>query len=110
MSHKEILQKSNNTDATRLEVIASKIETTHATAALLIAALLAEARDLFRHCRDEGGFAGWVETRLQYSRSTAYNLLAVHERFGGENLSKCLDTLPRSVLYMLARPGTPQEA
>jgi hypothetical protein len=97
--------------AERLEAIAKDIETTHTNAVLHIAAQLAEARNIFRYRHDEGGFGGWVETRLSYSRSTAYNLLNVHERFGGENnLSKCLDTFPRSVLYRLAAPSTPQEA
>jgi hypothetical protein len=95
----------------RLEAIAKDIETTHANAALHIAAQLAEARDIFRYRRDEGGFSGWVETRLHYSRSTAYNLLSIHERFGGdENLSKRLDTFPASILYLLAAPATPETA
>src|SRR5262249_30168308 len=86
----------------RLETIAKDIETTHTSAVLHIAARLAEAHNIFRYRRDEGGFSGWAETRLRYSRSTAYNLLSVHEQFGGEkNLSKCLDTFPRSILYLL---------
>jgi hypothetical protein len=67
----------------------------------------ARARKLFLYKRDEGGFEGWVESRLRYSRTTAYNLLTVHERFGESVQS--LDTLPRSVLYLLARPSTPDE-
>src|SRR5262249_43309362 len=51
----------------RLETIARDIETTHTSAVLHIAAQLAEARDIFRYRRDEGGFGGWVETRLRYS-------------------------------------------
>src|SRR5262249_11170972 len=40
-----------------------------------------------------------------------YNLLSIHERFGGtKNLSKRLDTFPASILYLLAAPSTPQEA
>jgi hypothetical protein len=95
----------------RLEAIAKDIQTTHTNAVLHIAAQLAEARDIFRYRRDEGGFGGWVETRLRYSRSTAYNLLSIHERFGGEkDLSKCLDTFPASILYLLAAPSTPKAA
>jgi len=105
--------KKAPTDLTdeRLETIAKDIETTHTKAVLHIAAQLAEARDIFCYRRDEGGFGGWVETRLRYSRSTAYNLLSIHERFGGEkDLSKCLDTFHASILYRLAAPSTPKEA
>jgi hypothetical protein len=95
----------------RLETIAKDIESTGRGASLHIAARLVEARDIFRYRRDEGGFGGWVETRLHYSRSTAYSLLNVHERFGGEkNLSKCLDTLPVSIVYLLSAPSTPEAA
>jgi hypothetical protein len=69
----------------------------------------AEAHGLFRYRRDEGGFAGWVEKRLKMSRRTAYNLLDVHEKFGGESV-QILHTLPRSVLYLLAAPSTPDRA
>jgi hypothetical protein len=43
------------------------------------------------------------------SERTAYDLLAVHEKFGGEGL-RLAQTLSRSVLYLLARPATPDEA
>jgi hypothetical protein len=66
----------------------------------------AEAHGLFRYRRDEGDFAGWVEKRLKMSRRTAYNLLDVPEKFGGESV-QILHTLPRSVLYLLAAPSTP---
>ena len=56
--------------------------------------------------RAEGGFEGWVESRLTMSRTTAYELLAVHEKFGSVRLA---DTLPRKVLYLLARESTPAE-
>jgi hypothetical protein len=105
-----LAEHANRTDE-RLETIAKDIETTHTNAVLHIAAQLAEARDIFRYRRDEGGFGGWVETRLRYSRSTAYNLLSVHERFGGEkNLSKWLDTFPAGILYALAAPSTAETA
>src|SRR6516225_6406480 len=93
----------------RLEAIAKDIETLTATATLQIGAKLAEAREIFRYRRDEGGFAGWVETRLGCSRHTAYNLLHVHEQFGGQEVSKCLDTLGRSVLFLISAPSTPTE-
>jgi hypothetical protein len=96
--------------AATLEAIAKCIETLTATAALQVGAELAKARDIFRYCRDEGGFAGWVETRLHYSRHTAYNLIHVHEQFGGQKVSKCLDTLGRSVLFLIGTPSTPPEA
>jgi len=52
---------------------------------------------------------GWIASRLRFSERTAYNLLNVHERFGKECLQN-LQTLPRSVLYLLAEPSTPDEA
>lgn len=70
-------------------------------------ARLAEARELFRYKRDEGGFEGWIEQRLSVSRRTAYDVLAVYERFGGEKVCDALHTLPRRVLYALAAPSTP---
>lgn len=103
-----MLTDENNRD--RLEAIAKDIETKHANAVLHIATRLAEARDIFRYLRDEGGFSGWIETRLHYSRSTVYNLLSIYDRFGGEeNLSKRLDTFPASILYLLAAPSTPPD-
>ena len=67
---------------------------------------LAEAHKLFLYKRDEGGFEGWVEQRLSMSRATAYELLSVHEQFGGS--VRLADTLPRKVLYLLARHRRPQ--
>jgi hypothetical protein len=95
-------------DENRLESIAKDIEQVQGTATLRIAALLAEARELFRYRRDEGGFAGWVETRLRISRQTAYNLLHVHERFGEQSV-EYFDTFPASILYLLSKPSTPNE-
>jgi DUF3102 family protein len=93
-----------------LEAIAKSIETLTATATLQVGEELAKARDIFRYRKDEGGFAGWVESRLHYSRSTAYNLISVFEQFGGQEVSKCLDTLGRSVLFLISAPSTPPEA
>ena len=66
----------------QIEAIAKDIEALQATTFFRIAERLAEAHELFRYKRDEGGFAGWVETRLRYSRATAYRLLDVHEKLG----------------------------
>ena len=77
-----------------------------ASAVLRIAERLAEAHGLFLYRRDEGGFGGWVEKRLRMSRSTADRLVKVHEQFGNV---RQFDELPRSVLYLLARPSTPDE-
>ena len=95
----------------RLEAIAQDIEAIQATAILHVAERLAEARDIFRYRRHEGGFGGWAERRLRLSRQTIYNLLHVHEQFGGQSESvKYLDTFPASVLYLLAAPSTPEAA
>ena len=55
----------------RLEVIAKEIESIQATAISEVAKRIAEAREIFRYRRDEGGFAGWVETRLRFTRQFA---------------------------------------
>jgi hypothetical protein len=105
MSNITKLPKNKSLDVTdeRLETIAKDIETTGANATFHIAAQLAEARDIFRFRRDEGGFGGWVRTRLGYSRSKAYNLVNIHEQFGGEKkVSKRLDTFPDTILFLLA--------
>jgi hypothetical protein len=103
----EIAQHAAEYAGDRLEAIAKDIESLQATAILHVAERLAEAREIFRYRRDEGGFAGWVESRLRFSRQTAYNLLHVHERFGGQSV-KYLDTFPASILYLLAAPSTPE--
>jgi hypothetical protein len=98
-----------STDHDRLEAIAKDIESLTATVTLQVAERLAEARNIFRYRHDEGGFGGWVETRLGYSRQTAYSLVHVHERFGGQKCLKSLDTLARSVLFLISAPSCPPE-
>ena len=91
----------------QIEAIAKDIEALQATTFFRIAERLAEAHELFRYKRDEGGFAGWVETRLRYSRATAYRLLDVHEKLGDK--ASQIETLSKSALYLLAAPSTPDE-
>lgn len=94
----------NNTD--RLEEIAVEIETIQGVALLKIGERLCEARDLFRYNRREGGFDGWIDSRLKVGRSTAYKLIDVFQAFGSESVHK-VDGLSKSVLYALAAPSTP---
>jgi phage N-6-adenine-methyltransferase len=98
------------TDDIRLETIAQEIERLQGTAILQVAERLAEAHEIFRYQHDEGGFQGWVERRLTFSRRTAYKLLDVHKQFGGKESVHIMHTLPRSVLYLLAAPSTPPDA
>jgi hypothetical protein len=93
----------------RVEAIAVEIELVQATALLRVAGLVAKAHQMFLYQRDEGGFTGWVESRLNFSERTAYRLLDVHEKFGQES-SPIWQTFPRSILYLLAAPSTPQAA
>jgi len=88
------------------EAKAARIELVQATAVLEIAAHLADVHRQYLYRRDEGGFQGWVESRLSMSRRTVYNLLDVHKQFGSESVQN-LHTLPRSVLYLLAPESTP---
>jgi hypothetical protein len=93
----------------RLEAIAEEIETLQANAIMRIAERLAEARSIFRYRRNEGGFGGWVEQRLHFSRDKAYDLLNVGERFGNQSV-ELFDTLAPTILYLLAKPSTPEAA
>lgn len=94
----------------RLEEIAKGIETVQATAIIKIGERLAEARDLFRYDRAEGGFTGWVERRLKMSQRTAYRMIDVFERLG-ESLPALanIEQITREALYALAAPSTPDE-
>jgi len=93
---------------TRLEAIATEIESVLGTAIMRVAALVAEGHELHRYQHGDGGFEGWVERRLKMSRRTAYNLLDVHKRFGDQSV-QILHSLPRSVLYLIA-PDSVAEA
>ena len=103
------IEQESDTSNDRLEAIAKEIETLRATALMRIAGRLAEAQGIFRYRRDEGGFGGWVERRLHFSRDKAYDLLHVHEQFGGQSV-ELFDTLAPTVLYELAKPSTPESA
>ncbi len=94
----------------RLEDIAKGIETVQATAIIKIGERLAEARDLFRYDRREGGFTGWVEKRLGIGKDTAYRMISVFENLG-ESVAheRHFEDLPARVLYALAAPSTPAE-
>jgi len=94
---------------TRLEALAAEIESVLGTAIMRVAALVAEAHELHRYKHVDGGFEGWVERRLKMSRQTTYNLLNVHKQFGGQSV-QILDTLPRSVLYLIAPDSVPEAA
>jgi hypothetical protein len=95
---------------TRLETLALEIERLERAAIFEIALRLAVARDIFRYQRDEGGFQGWVERRLGYCRSKAYDLLNVAKLMKVCNASDTFGTLPVSAVYRLAAPATPESA
>jgi hypothetical protein len=95
--------------AAQLEAIAQKIEGIEGAALFEIATLAAEAHALFRYNHDEGGYAGWMGSRLGIRRSNAYRLLDVHKRFGSESVPN-LGHIGRSAVFLLAAPSTPQSA
>jgi hypothetical protein len=95
--------------AEQLEPIAQKIELLETAAILQIASEAAKIREHFRYWRAEGGYTGYMKRRLGYSSSSAYRLLDVHTRFGG-NVSQIWERLPVSAVYLLAAPSTPEEA
>lgn len=93
----------------RLDEIARAIIETQHQGALRIGALLHEARQLFRYKRDENGFLAWIDRRLSMSKSTAYELVHVFERFGSDkNVSATVETLPTKVLHAIAAPKMPE--
>ena len=61
----------------QIEDLALNIQYAERETIFRIASLVAKARELFLDRRDEGGFRGWVERQLGYSRSHAYRLIAV---------------------------------
>lgn len=94
----------------RLEDIAKGIETVQATAIIKIGERLAEARDLFRYDRREGGFTGWVERRLKINYDSALRMIHVYERLGqSPESSRDFQSLSREALFQLAAPSTPAE-
>jgi hypothetical protein len=92
--------------ARRLEEIAADIELTQAMAAIRIGQRLAEARDLFRYERSEGGFDGWASRRLGYDRRAAYRFISTFESLG-EKWGQ-FTSLSRAALFELAAPSTPE--
>jgi hypothetical protein len=94
--------------ADRLTEIETEIRATQGAAIIKIGEKLHEAREIFRYDRNEGGFEGWVESRLTFSRRTAYNMIDAFTRLSGESVQN-LHTLSRTVLYELAAPSTPDE-
>lgn len=54
-----------------------------------------------------GRFTGWLESEFSWSERTAYNYMAVFQKFGGQ---KSIAKIANSALYLLAAPGTPETA
>jgi hypothetical protein len=93
-----------------LEALAKEIEHLNVKASLRIGECFAAAQEIFRYRRNEGGFTGWIESRLKYSTSTVYRLIDAYKKFGcGESFPNW-ETLPVSALYLLAAPSTPESA
>jgi hypothetical protein len=93
----------------QLEVLARDIIHIDRSATFRIAARVAKAHELFVNRRDEGGFQGWVEDRLGYSRSHAYRLLDVDRLAKMSQGWDIFGTLPTTALYLLAARSTPDE-
>lgn len=86
----------------QLEALAQEIEQLERTARFRISARLAKAHALFLYRRDEGGFQGWVERRLGYSRSKAYRALDVAKLIESVPSWDTFGTLPFSALEQIA--------
>jgi len=66
---------------------------------------LAEVKD---RIGGNGKFNDWLSAELGWSERTAYNFIAVWQRFGAANFA--LENVATSALYLLAAPSTPAEA
>src|SRR6516165_2803390 len=98
--------------AEQLEVLARDIEHLDRRARdtrFRIAARIAKAHELFLPRRDEGGFSGWVENRLRYSRAYAYRMLNVDRWAKSVSSWDTFGTLPVSAIYLLAEPSVSDE-
>jgi hypothetical protein len=96
--------------APRLEALARQIEDLERTAIFRIGLRLSEAHELFLYRRDEGGFQGWVEDRLGYSRSKAYRILDVAKLIKSVPAWDTFGTLPVTALEQIAAVSTPNQA
>ncbi len=66
---------------------------------------LAEVKDrLGRHDR----FLDWLEAEFKWSERTAYNYIAVYQKFAGADFA--LESIAASALHLLAAPSTPETA
>lgn len=66
---------------------------------------LAEVKD---RLGGNGRFNAWLTAELGWSERTAYNFIAVHERFGSANFA--IENVAPSALYLLVAPATPEPA
>jgi DUF3102 family protein len=66
---------------------------------------LAEVKD---RVGGNGKFNEWLSAELGWSERTAYNFIAVWQRFSAANFA--LENVATSALYLLAAPSTPAEA
>src|SRR5262245_51247725 len=66
---------------------------------------LAEVKD---RVGGNGKFNEWLSSELGWSERTAYNFIAVWQKFGAANFA--LENVATSALYLLAAPSTPAEA
>jgi hypothetical protein len=89
-----------------IEAVAQEIEHLERSATFKIANRLAWVHGQFLYRRDEGGFRGWVESRLGYSRTHAYRLLDVARLIKSVPGWDTFGTLPVTALYQLAAPST----
>jgi hypothetical protein len=94
----------------QLEALALEIEQLKCTTIFKIALRVGAAHELFLYRRDEGGFQGWAEDRLGFSRAHAYRLVDVARL---AKVSQAWDTyaaLPATAIYRIASRSTPVSA
>jgi Protein of unknown function (DUF3102) len=96
--------------ATAAEKLAQRAQAIRALGRRTIANIIEIGEHLTaaRNLCDHGQWLPWLEREFGWSDRTALNFIRVHEMSKSENFSDL--SVPVSVLYLLARPSTPEAA
>lgn len=87
--------------ASEIKTLAKRV----ATDIVDIGGKLAEVKDALG---GNGRFNAWLLSELGWSERTAYNFMAVHQKFGTANFA--IENVAPSALYLLVAPNTPEPA
>ncbi|MDH1268941.1 hypothetical protein N5C81_15050 [Rhizobium pusense] len=85
----------------QIELLAKDYELVDQIQSMRKGEILCGIRDLHSYKRDEGGFEGFVESRLSISRATAYNHIQMHEKLS-ESVQRARHISDRAKLQIAA--------